>query len=31
MGNSMGSEAFKEGGDVVRIRDGESSVETVVG
>jgi hypothetical protein len=27
----MGSEVFKEGGDVVRIRDGESSVETVVG
>ncbi len=31
VGHIMGSEAFKEGGDVIRIIDGESAVETVMG
>ena len=31
VGNTKGSEAGKKGLDVVRIRDSESAVETVVG
>ncbi len=31
VGNTMGSEAGKQSGDVFRIRDSESAVKTVVG